>query len=175
MDIRTCFYAIAGVPAQSSSFNGVCIYANGTWKKKPHDTKRNVMCGGNGEWAYQYFITSFCGWPTPLHLILNVWRHRGLLVVYVFVLHLLSNSPEWSPLLWNKRGTGSRLITRPGVFEIPVKVWLVHSFGVGFTNAFITSPLQVLYTRRSGSAYHRGAPDLLARLGWLQGSSQYGM
>ena len=26
--------------------------------------------------------------------------HRGLLVVYVFVLNLLPNSPEWSPLLW---------------------------------------------------------------------------
>ena len=29
----------------------------------------------------------------------NFSGHRGLLVVYVFVLHLLSNFPEWSPLL----------------------------------------------------------------------------
>ena len=56
MDIRTCFYAIAGVPTQSSSVNGVCIYANGTWKEQPHTTKRNVICGGNGEWAYQYLV-----------------------------------------------------------------------------------------------------------------------
>ena len=51
---------------------------------------------------------------------------------------------------------GHRLQARheTSVFEIPVKEWLVHSFTVGFTNAFITSPLQVLYTRRSGNAYH---------------------
>ena len=59
------------------------------------------------------------------------------------------------PLALNNRGTGSKLVTRSGVFEIPVTEWLEHSFSVGFTYAFITSPLQVLYTRRSGNAYHR--------------------
>ena len=55
--------------------------------------------------------------------------------------------PSGPPIARYKRGTGSRLITRPGVFE--------HSSGIGFTNAFITSPLQVLYTQCSGSVYLR--------------------
>ena len=59
------------------------------------------------------------------------------------------------PLALPKRGTGSRLITRSGVFEIPVTEWLEHSFSVGFTYAFITSLLQVLYTRHSENSYHR--------------------
>ena len=61
--------------------------------------------------------------------------------------------PSGSPFARYKRGSGSKLITRSGVFEIPVAEWLKHSFSVGFTYAFITSPLQVLYTRRLGDAY----------------------
>ena len=49
MYIWTCFYAIAGVPTQSSSINGLCIFANGTWKEKPNETKGHIICGGNGE------------------------------------------------------------------------------------------------------------------------------
>ena len=38
--------------------------------------------------------------------------------MYVLFSHLLSNSPEGPPFARYKRGTSSRLITRPGVFEI---------------------------------------------------------
>ena len=135
-----------------------------TTHKCPHINVLNVEMEpriGDGEnWTNEKFkklnqwkicFTVFF-WPTPLDLTLDALGHRGLLIVYV--LHLLSNSPKWSPLARNNRGTGSRLVTRPGVFEIPVAKWLEHSSSVGFTNAFITSPLQVLYTRRSGSTYH---------------------
>ena len=77
------------------------------------------------------------------------------------------------PLAWNKRGTCSRLVMRPGVFEIPVTEWLEHSFSVGFTNAFITSPLQVLYTRRSGSAYHRALQT--SWRGWADSKAVHSM
>ena len=54
--------------------------------------------------------------PTPLHLTLDALGHRGLLVVCVFVLHLLSNSPEWSPLL------GTTGAPAPGSSRDPVSL-----------------------------------------------------
>ena len=79
------------------------------------------------------------------------------------------------PLAWNKRGTGSRLVTRPGVFEILVTApeLTEHSFSVGFTNAFITSLLQVLYTWRSGSAYHRALQT--SWRGWADSKAVHSM
>ena len=59
------------------------------------------------------------------------------------------------------------------VFEIPVKESLVHSFSVGFTNAFITSPLQVLYTRHSGGAYHRALQT--SWRGWADSKAVHSM
>ena len=60
---------------------------------------------------FQYFSPTFSSFPLLCtHFLMtdsstpNFSGHRGLLVVYVFVLHLLSNSPEWSPLL---RTTGA--------------------------------------------------------------------
>ena len=84
----------------------------------------------------------------------NLSGHRGLLVVYVFVLHLLSNFPEWSPLL---RTTGA---LAPSSSQDPVSLRSRSQNDSNtvsvlvFTYAFITSPLQVLYMRRSGNAYH---------------------
>ena len=47
--------------------------------------------------------------------------HRGLLVVYVFVFApSIKLSPSGSPCARYKWGTGSKLVTRSGVFEIPV-------------------------------------------------------
>ena len=71
------------------------------------------------------------------------------LCMFLWCLHLLpQDSPEWfPPVQWYKRGTGSRLVTRSGVFEIPVAEWLEHSSGVSFNNTFIqkyiTSPLYI--------------------------------
>ena len=77
------------------------------------------------------------------------------------------------PLALNNRGTGSKLVTRSGVFEIPVAEWLEHSFSVGFTYAFITSPLQVLYMRRSGNAYHRALQT--SWRGWADSKAVHSM
>ena len=50
-------------------------------------------------------------------LTLDALGHRGLLVVYVlYVLHLLSNSPEWSPLL------GTTGAPAPGSSQDPVSL-----------------------------------------------------
>ena len=77
------------------------------------------------------------------------------------------------PLALNNRGTGSKLVTRSGVFEIPVAEWLEHSFSVGFTYAFITSPLQVLCTQRSGNAYHRALQT--SWRGWADSKAVHSM
>ena len=95
------------------------------------------------------------------------------LCMFFICLHLLSNSPEWSPFTRYYRGTGSRLVTRPGVFEIrsrndsntvPVLVSLMH---------LLQSPLQVLYTRRSGNAYHRALQT--SWRGWADSKAVHSM
>ena len=69
------------------------------------------------------------------------------------------------PVQQYKRGTGSRLVTRSGVFEIPVAERLEHSSSVSFNNTFIqeyiTSSLYTTHKKRVSP----GAPDLLAGLG----------
>ena len=90
---------------------------------------------------------------------------RSLLVVYVFT---STKSPRGPP--WNE-GHRPKVRHETSVLEVPAQEQHEHSFCSSTTNAFITySPYTV----------HRyctspGAPDLQARLGWLQGSTRNGM
>ena len=90
---------------------------------------------------------------------------RSLLVVYIFT---STKSPRGSP--WNE-GHWPKVRHETSVFEVPVQEQHEHSFFSSSTNTFITGSL---YTVRG---YHTspGAPDLRARLGWLQGSTRNGM
>ena len=73
-----------------------------------------------------------------------------------------------------KRGTGSRLVTRSGVFEIPVAERLEHSSSVSFNNTFIqeyiTSPL---YIRRMSSEYLRALQT--SWRGWADSKAVHSM
>ena len=95
-------------------------------------------------------------------LLPRIMEDRSLLVVYVFT---SSNSPRGPP--WNEGH-------RPKVHHetsVPAQEQHKHSFCSSSTNAFITYSLYTVCRYRTSP----GAPDLWARLGWLQGSTRNGM
>ena len=90
---------------------------------------------------------------------------RSLLVVYVFT---SSNSPRGPP--WNE-GHQPKVRHETSVLEVPAQEQHEHSFCPSSTNAFITYSLYRVRRYRTSP----GAPDLQARLGWLEGSTRNGM
>ena len=99
-----------------------------------------------------------------LLLLPNVMEHRSLLIVFL----LLPKSPSGPP--WNK-GQRPRVHHETSVFEVPAQEQHKHSFYSSSTNTFITCSLYTVRRYRTSP----GAPDLRARLGWLQGSTRNGM
>ena len=81
---------------------------------------------------------------------------------------LLPKSPSGPP--WNE-GHRPKARHETSVLEVPAQEQHEHSFYSSSTNTFITGSL---YTVR-GYRTSPGAPDLRARLGWLQGSTRNGM
>ena len=95
----------------------------------------------------------------------RVLGSRSLLVVYIFT---STKSPRGPP--WNE-GHRPKVHHETSVLEVPAQEQHEHSFFSSSTDTFITGSL---YTVR-GYRTSPGAPDLRARLGWLQGSTQNGM
>ena len=79
-----------------------------------------------------------------------------------------AKSPRGPP--WNE-GHRPKVRHETSEFEVPVQEQHEHSFFSSSTNTFITGSL---YTVR-GYRTSPGAPDLRAKLGWLQGSTRNGM
>ena len=79
-----------------------------------------------------------------------------------------TKSPRGPP--WNE-GHRPKVRHETSVFEVPVQEQHEHSFFSSSTNTFITGSLYMVRRYRTSP----GAPDLRARLGWLQGSTQNGM
>ena len=90
---------------------------------------------------------------------------RSLLVVYVFT---STESPRGPP--WNE-GHQPKVRHETSVLEVPAQEQHEHSFYSSSTNTFITCSLYMVRRYRTSP----GTPDLRARLGWLQGSTQNGM
>ena len=73
-----------------------------------------------------------------------------------------------------KRGTGSRLVTRSSVFEIPVVERLEHSSSVSFNNTFIQEYItSSLYIRRISSEYLRALQT--SWWGWADSKAVHSM
>ena len=81
---------------------------------------------------------------------------------------LLPNSPRGPP--WNE-GHRPKVRHETSVLEVPAQEQHEHSFYSSSTNTFITGSLYMARGYRTSP----GAPDLGARLGWLQGSTRNGM
>ena len=95
----------------------------------------------------------------------RVLGSRSLLVVYIFTSTKSLRGPPWN------EGHRPKVHDETNVFEVPVQEQHEHSFFSSSTNTFITGSL---YTVRRYCT-SPGAPDLRARLGWLQGSTRNGM
>ena len=81
---------------------------------------------------------------------------------------LLPNSPRGPP--WNE-GHQPKVRHETSVLEVPAREQHEHSFCSSSTNAFISYSLYMVHRYCTSP----GAPDLRARLGWLQGSTRNGM
>ena len=79
-----------------------------------------------------------------------------------------TKSPRGPP--WNE-GHRPKVRHETSVFEVPVQEQHEHSFFSSSTNTFITGSLYTVRRYRISP----GAPDLRARLGWLQGNTRNGM
>ena len=90
---------------------------------------------------------------------------RSLLVVCVFTSSKSPRGPPW------KEGHWPKVRHEISVLEVPAQEQHEHSFYSSSTNTFITYSLYTVRRYRTSL----GAPDLRARLGWLQGSTRNGM
>ena len=107
--------------------------------------------------------------PRPNSQIIEAFS----LCMFFICLHLLSNSTEWSPLLGttgapapssSQDPVSLRSRSRNDSNTVSVLVSLMH---------LLQSPLQVLYMRRSGNAYHRALQT--SWRGWADSKAVHSM
>ena len=93
------------------------------------------------------------------------WKVEAFSLCMFSLLPTLPRGPPWNEGHWPK------VRHETSVLEVPAQEQHEHSFCSSSTNAFISYSLNTVRRYRTSP----GAPDLRARLGWLQGSTRNGM
>ena len=93
------------------------------------------------------------------------WKVEAFSLCMFLLLPTLPRGPPWN------EGHRPKVCHETSVLKVPAQEQHKHSFCSSSTNAFISYSLYTVRRYRTSP----GAPDLRARLGWLQGSTRNGM